>query len=81
MSVSRQPQPDPNGPVVVRFKGGNRLVSDPSNLEWTPTEGGPAAAARASAIVTRQRADSIRQTLEDRRHSDSAELVAEDRLR
>ena len=38
-------------------------------------------ASRARAILTRERADFIRKALEGRRHSDSAELVAEDRLR
>ncbi len=38
-------------------------------------------AARAKAVVTNQRADAIRHALEGRQHSDSAELLAEDRLR
>jgi hypothetical protein len=41
----------------------------------------PDEAARARAIATRQLADATRRSLEGRLHSDSAELVAEDRLR
>jgi hypothetical protein len=37
--------------------------------------------ARARAIATRKRADTIRRSLQGRHHSDSAELVAEDRQR
>jgi hypothetical protein len=66
---------------VVRFKDGNRLNCELSNLEWAPAEARADEAARARAIATRQRADEIRQALEGRQHCDSAELVAEDRLR
>jgi hypothetical protein len=38
-------------------------------------------AARAKAIATRERADAVRRSLENRRHSDSAELVSEDQQR
>jgi hypothetical protein len=65
----------------VRFKDGNRLNCELSNLEWVPGEVGPNEVARARAIATRLRADEIRQALEGRQHSDSAEVVAEDRLR
>jgi hypothetical protein len=66
---------------VVRFKDGNRLNCALDNLEWAPAEAGPDEAARARAVATRERADAIRRGLEGRAHSDSAELVAEDRLR
>ena len=66
---------------VVHFKDGDHLNCELSNLEWGPAEGGPDEAARARASDTRLRADAIRQALEGRQHSDSAELVAEDRLR
>jgi hypothetical protein len=66
---------------VVRFKDGNRLNCELSNLEWAPAEARANEAARARAIATRQRADEIRQALGGRQHGDSAELVAEDRLR
>jgi HNH endonuclease len=69
---------------VVRFKDGNRLNCNLSNLEWVPGPGRGLArgdAARARAVATRERADAIRQSLEGRPHSDSAELLAEDRLR
>jgi hypothetical protein len=66
---------------VVRFKDGNRLNCDLSNLEWVAAPAARDERARAKAIATRQRADAIRLTLEGRQHSDSAELVAEDRLR
>jgi hypothetical protein len=66
---------------VVHFKDGNRLNSELSNLEWVAAPASRGEAARARAIATRQRADAIRRTLEGRPHSDSALLVAEDRLR
>jgi HNH endonuclease len=72
--------PRPPGHVVC-FKDGDRLNCSLSNLEWAPVDAGSGEAAQAKAIATRRRADAIRQTLEGRRHSDSAELVAEDRLR
>jgi hypothetical protein len=66
---------------VVRFKDGNRLNCDLANLEWAVATGTRDEAARARAIATRQRADAMRRSLEGRDHSDSALLVAEDRLR
>jgi hypothetical protein len=72
--------PRPAG-YVVRFKDGNRLNCELSNLEWVPAPAARDELARAKAVETRQRADAIRHTLEGRQHSDSAELVAEDRLR
>jgi hypothetical protein len=66
---------------VVRFKDGNRLNCELSNLEWVESPGARDEAARARAITTRERADAIRRSLEGRRHSDSAELVAEARQR
>ena len=56
---------------TLRFKDGNRLNCELTNLEWAA---GPVArdeAARSKAIATRERADAIRQSLEGRRHSDS----------
>jgi len=66
---------------VVRFKDSNRLNCDLSNLEWVAATATRTEAARAKAVVTRQRADAIRHAFEGRQHSDSAELVAEDRSR
>jgi HNH endonuclease len=67
---------------VVRFKDGDHLNCAVTNLEWAPVEiTRPGDSPRARAIATRQRADAIRKTLEGRPHSDSADLVAEDRLR
>jgi hypothetical protein len=66
---------------VIRFKDGNRLNCDVANLEWVAAPPTRDEAARAKATATRERADAIRRTLEGRRHSDSALLVAEDRLR
>jgi hypothetical protein len=66
---------------VIHFKDGNRLNCDLSNLEWVAAPAARDERTRAKAIATRQRADAIRLTLEGRQHSDSAELVAEDRLR
>jgi hypothetical protein len=66
---------------LVRFKDGDRLNCALANLEWAPAMRSRDEAARARAIATRERADAIRKALEGRRHSDSAELVAEDRLR
>ena len=72
--------PRPSG-HVVHFKDGNRLNCEPSNLEWIAAPTVRDESARARAVATRQRADAMRQTLEGRPHSDSALLVAEDRLR
>lgn len=66
---------------VVHFKDGDRLNCDLSNLEWALAPGTRDEAARARAVATRQRADARRKSLEGRKHSDSALLVAEDRLR
>jgi len=66
---------------VVRFKDGNRLNCELSNLEWVETPAARDEMAQARAIATRERADAIRRSLEGRPHSDSAELVAEDRQR
>ncbi len=66
---------------VVRFRDGDRLNCALDNLEWATVTPPREEAARARAIATRERADAIRKGLEGRRHSDSAELVAEDRLR
>jgi hypothetical protein len=66
---------------VVRFKDGNRLNCAATNLEWIAAPTTRDEAARARAIATRERADAMRRTLEGRPHSDSALLVAEDRLR
>jgi hypothetical protein len=66
---------------VLQFKDGNRLNCALVNLEWAPTMPVRDESARARTIATRERADVIRKALEGRRHSDSAELVAEDRLR
>jgi hypothetical protein len=52
-----------------------------ANLEWAPAPGTRDEVARAKAIATRERADAIRKSLEGRQHSDSAELVREDRQR
>ena len=72
--------PRPAG-YVVRFKDGNRLNCELSDLEWVAAPAARDELSRAKAVDTRQRADAIRHTLEGRQHSDSAELVAEDRLR
>jgi len=66
---------------VVRFKDSNRLNCELSNLEWVAAPATRDEAARARAVATRERADAIRRSLEGRQHSDSAELVAEDRQR
>jgi len=66
---------------VVCFKDGNRLNCELTNLEWVAAPVTRDEAARARAIATRERADAMRRTLEGRPHSDSALLVAEDRLR
>jgi HNH endonuclease len=66
---------------VVRFKDGNRLNCDLANLEWAPAPATRDEDARARAVTTRLRADAMRRSLEGREHSDSALLVAEDRLR
>jgi hypothetical protein len=66
---------------VIRFKDGDRLNCKLANLEWAPAPTVRGEGARARAIATRERADAIRGSLEGRHHSDSAELVAEDRAR
>ena len=66
---------------VPRFKDGNRLNCALKNLEWVPSPFIRDEPARAGAIAIRERADAIRRSLENRQHSDSAELVAEDRRR
>jgi hypothetical protein len=66
---------------VVRFKDGNHLNCERANLEWVAAPTTRNEAARARTIATRERADAMRRTLEGRPHSDSALLVAEDRLR
>jgi hypothetical protein len=66
---------------VVRFKDGDRLNCRLDNLEWVVAPTVRDEAARSRAVATRERADAIRRTLEGRLHSDSAELVAEDRRR
>ncbi len=66
---------------VVQFKDGNRLNCQLENLEWAPSPTTRDDAARARAIETRKRADARRRSLEGREHSDSALLIAEDRLR
>lgn len=66
---------------VLRFKDGDRRNCHLSNLEWARAAASRPAAARARAIATRERADSIRRSLEGRTHGDSAELVSEDRRR
>jgi hypothetical protein len=66
---------------VLRFKDGDRLNCELKNLEWAPAPVVLDEAARARAIATRERADAVRRSLEGRQHSDSAELVAEDRQR
>jgi hypothetical protein len=52
-----------------------------ANLECAPTPAACDEASRCTAIATRERADAVRQSLEGRRHRDSAELVSEDRQR
>jgi hypothetical protein len=66
---------------TLKFTDGNRLNCALANLEWAPAAATRDQAARAKAIATRERADAVRQSLEGRRHSDSAELVSEDRQR
>ena len=66
----------------IHFKDGDRLNCLLSNLEWVPgVDIDRENERRAHAIASRERADSIRRSLEGRVHSDSAELLAEDRLR
>src|SRR4051794_10693842 len=72
--------PPPPG-HVLRFKDGNRSNCELKNLEWVPAPAVRDAAARARAVATRERADAVRRSLEGRTHSDSAELLAEDRGR
>jgi len=66
---------------VVRFKDGDRLNCALDNLEWAPSGAPRDPSAQARAVATRARADAIRRSLEGRAHSDSGELVAEDRRR
>ena len=66
---------------VPNFKDGDRLNCGLKNLEWVPAPAVRDEAARARAVATRERADAVRLSLEGRRHSDSAELLAEDRQR
>jgi HNH endonuclease len=66
---------------VLRFKDGNRLNCELANLEWAPAPASRPDSLRAKAIATRERADTIRRSLEGRLHSDSALLVSEDRRR
>jgi hypothetical protein len=66
---------------VVGFKDGDRLNCELSNLEWVEAPAARDEVARARAIATRERADAMRQALEGRRHSNSADLLAEDRRR
>jgi hypothetical protein len=66
---------------VLKFKDGNRLNCALANLEWASAPVARDEMARAKAIATRQRADAVRQSLEGRVHSDSAELIREDRQR
>lgn len=72
--------PRPHG-HVLRFKDGNHLNCELTNLEWAAAPQGRNDAALARAITTRERADAVRRSLEGRVQSDSADLVAEDRLR
>jgi hypothetical protein len=73
--------PRPPGHVIL-FKNGDRLNCDLANLEWIPCPNLERdVVARARAIATRERADATRRSLEGRPHSDSGELLAEDRLR
>ena len=65
----------------LKFKDGNRLNCERVNLEWAPSLATRDEATRARAIATRERADAARRSLEGRHHSDSAELVSEDRQR
>src|SRR5262249_22267155 len=55
---------------VLRFKDGNRLNCELSNLEWVAARVTRSEAARARAIATRERADALRRRLEGRPHSD-----------
>ena len=66
---------------TLKFKDDNRLNCDLANLEWDAAPATRDEAARAKAIATRERADAVRCSLEGRQHSDSAELVREDRQR
>jgi hypothetical protein len=66
---------------TLKFKDGNRLNCELANLEWAAAPATRDEAARAKAIATRERADAVRRSLEGRQHSDSAELVREDRQR
>jgi hypothetical protein len=54
---------------------------EPTSVEPVPAPTTRDEAARARAIATRARADAMRRSLEGRPQSDSAPLVAEDRLR
>jgi HNH endonuclease len=66
---------------TLKFKDGNRLNCILANLEWAAAPATRDEGARAKAIATRDRADAVRRSLEGRQHSDSAELVREDRQR
>ena len=66
---------------VVRFKDGNRLNCERTNLEWVPAPARRDEAAPAQAIATRERTEASLHSLAGRPQSDSALLVAEDRLR
>jgi hypothetical protein len=78
LEAFRGPRPPAH---TVRFKDGNRLNCDLTNLEWGPASLARDDGARGKAIATRERADAIRRTLEGRQQSDSAELISEDRQR
>jgi hypothetical protein len=66
---------------VVGFKDDNRLNCHQSNLEWVKATTARTETARAKAVATRKQADAMREKLEGRAQSDSALLVAEDRVR
>ncbi len=70
----------PSG-YILHFKDGNRLNCELKNLEWAPTLSVRDEGARDRAIATRERADAVRRSLQGRRHSDSAQLMDEDRQR
>ena len=73
--------PRPTG-HVARFKDGDRLNCAQANLEWAPVHADPPAdPARDRMLSTRRRAEESRRALAGRPQSDSAELLAEDRLR
>jgi hypothetical protein len=45
---------------ILKFKDGNRLNCDLANLEWAAAPAARDEAARAKAIATRERADTVR---------------------